>query len=49
MEKDLKSSTLAGSALMSVVNVNKEIQEQQMNIVRKLKRRKLPLRMPDLL
>lgn len=28
---------------MSVVNVNKEIQEQQMNIVRKLKRRKLPL------
>lgn len=32
-EKDLNSSTLAGSALMSVVNVNKEIQEQQMNIV----------------
>lgn len=33
MEKDLNSTTLAGSALMSVVNVNKEIQEQQMNIV----------------
>lgn len=33
MEKDLNSPTLAGSALMSVVNVNKEIQEQQMNIV----------------
>lgn len=33
MEKDLNTSTLAGSALMSVVNVNKEIQEQQMNIV----------------
>lgn len=49
MEKDLNSSTLAGSALMSVVNVNKEIQEQQMNIVRKKQRRNLPLRMPDLL
>lgn len=49
MEKDLNSSTLAGSALMSVVNVNKEIQEQQMNIVRKMKNKKLPLPISHLL